>query len=98
MTKTALAVAIAAALLGAYATITSISQHTQTSQLRSQLTQAERLITAQQAKLAGSHRDLITCADMQTLISNGGLASYWQDSSYNLQSTPDALPAHCVNN
>lgn len=98
MTKTALAVAITAAMLAAVALAAVITEHTQTSSLRAQLEHAEHVITAQQAKLAGGHRDLITCADIQSLISSGGLANYWQDSNYNLQSTPDTLPAHCVNN
>jgi hypothetical protein len=54
VTKTALAVAIAAVLLGAYATISTVTEHAQITQLRSRLAQAhttqaraERIMTGQ---------------------------------------------------
>jgi hypothetical protein len=112
--KATIAVSIAAAavalVLGVYATITATTDHHQISDLRGQLVQAhtvlaraERVISAQQAKLNGGHRDLITCTDLNELINgytgpnpNGyiGLNQYLTANGGGL-TLP--LPAHCYN-
>ncbi len=65
--------------------------------LQAHARQDQRVIRTQEstltARVNGQHRDLITCGDLQNL----GLASYWQDSNYNLQSNPIILPGHCIN-
>jgi hypothetical protein len=110
LTKSTLAVAIAAVLLGAYATIATITEHSQISQLRNQLAQAhttqgraEHLISAQQAKLAGEHRDLVTCADINELLNGftgpnpNGYIGLNQYLTANAAGFSMPLPSHCLN-
>jgi len=50
-------------------------------------------VAALQAQLHGEHKDVLTCRDLFGM----GLASYWVDGNYNLQSAPVSLPSHCIN-
>lgn len=49
------------------------------------------------ARANGAHRDLITCGDLQSMINDGYVSSYYVDSNNTLQSSPAGLPGHCVN-
>lgn len=107
-----LAVASAALVFGLYATVVSASQRHTISELRAQVgharaiqARAERIITAQQAKLAGEHRDLVTCGDLQAQNAMiDGIVSPQGDFGPVEFVTPNGgvvsslpLPAHCVN-
>lgn len=71
------------------------TQQQQVATLRSQLVAAE-------AKLAGGHRDLVTCADLQQMgLMDLADISLNTDTSGNLSAVPDLvavpLPSHCIN-
>jgi hypothetical protein len=91
--------ALAAALIAACAVFTVVTARLSgeigalRQQQAGQAGRVRSVLASQAARLTGLHRDLITCGDLQGL----GLQSYWQDSSYNLQSIPVPLPPHCIN-
>lgn len=102
-----LGVAVVALILGAYGTAATISQRSQVTSLRTQIARERtqiahdgRLITAQQAQLAGQHRDLITCADLQHLQMSGADSAGDQVTvGYDNGGGANAvtLPSHCIN-
>ena len=73
---------------------------------QSQLSTEQAGFKTEQAALIGqvkgTHRDLITCADIQSMISNGYLASYYAQTdstgyATGINSTPMPTLPHCIN-
>jgi hypothetical protein len=92
--KLVLTIAFAAiAILFAGLGWNSVSQQSQITRLTHQVRTDNAQLATQEARLSGDHRDTITCNDLLGF----DLTSYWQDSSYLLQSSPIPLPAHCIN-
>lgn len=88
---TLLCIIVSALIAGLIATIFVLQGTT------NEVTQLKAQVASQAARLQGGHRDLVTCGDLQKLITNGYVSSYWSDANYNLQSTPANLPMHCIN-
>lgn len=105
MNKIALAITSLVAIgLVIIVTVLALDLHSATgqiAQLRGQVIKDTSRVNSQQASLRGTHRDLITCADLESLLSDMNNAS---DSSGDTlfwgrdYSSVIALPAHCVNN
>lgn len=63
-----------------------------------ELAAASRLVAAQQARLGGQHRDLITCGDLQNLITDMPQTDSNADTIfYGGPNGAIPLPRHCVN-
>jgi hypothetical protein len=68
------------------------------SRYRTELAHAATVISADQARVSGQHRDLITCADLQNLIWEGsGVDSAGDTVDTQTNPGPVQLPTHCVN-
>ena len=67
---------------------------------RAELARATQVIGAQQAKLSGQHRDLLTCGDLSGIQSNMQFSAvdltYGDNIAVSTSGTP-WLPAHCIN-
>lgn len=57
---------------------------------------AQQALTAAEARIGGTHRDLITCADWQTLfLTVSGVDSF--NGQISASAGPPTLPQHCIN-
>jgi hypothetical protein len=95
----ALALAVVALALAAYATVTAVNQGRQITGLRAQLTRDSAALAQDGARLAGDRRDVITCGDLHNLglsvVDN--FATVQADGSVFVNQQPIQLPGHCLN-
>jgi hypothetical protein len=98
LASVALAGAIAAGIAVIVTRPPTGQQDRQVAQLQRQVRGLQATLSTDQAKLAGQHRDLITCADLQVLINDMPQGDSAGDTVfYGGPAGSLPLPAHCLN-
>jgi hypothetical protein len=96
---------IVALIIGTYGVLTSVSVRDQLRVTQSKLSVAQSQLSAARANINGTHRDLITCGDLQQVetmidgivISQGNVGPVEFVSSSGSIASSLPLPLHCIN-